>query len=144
MPLMQRTKTLKRHYWRADAMGVTILVCTSCRAPAEPDDAATAPAGHRLLAAVKEAAGNSAAATHIVGHECLWACRQGCTVLFRATDRTGYLAGRFVPGAQTARAIVDWAAAMARSVDGTVPWPEWPEGMKGHFLARLPAEKDME
>ena len=43
-----------------------------------------------------------------------------------------------MPTAEAAEAIVDFARRYAASPDGAVPYRDWPEGMKGHFIARLP------
>lgn len=121
-------------------MPVDVTVCTTCK---YARDAAFDPAGRtggEILAAALEAeAGNQSGAVGITRHECLWACRQSCAVLIQSPGKTGYLAGRFEAGPEAAEAILRWAAAYAGSADGTVPYPLWPEGMKGHFIARIPA-----
>ena len=57
----------------------------------------------------------------------------------QSPGKTGYLAGRFEAGLPAAEAILDWSAAQARSSDGAVAYKQWPEGIKGHFIARIPA-----
>lgn len=121
-------------------MPVEITVCTTCKyAPAAAFDAPGRTGGEILASALEAAAGNRRGALRIVRHECLWACRDSCAVLIQAAGKTGYLAGRFEPGAAAAEAIAAWAEAYAQSADGTVPYPMWPEAMKGHFIARIPA-----
>ncbi len=71
---------------------------------------------------------------------CLFACTSHCTVHLRAPNRMGYLLGRFRPGEAEARALLDYAAAYLRSPEGIVSFADWPEGVKGHFIARLPPE----
>ncbi len=74
----------------------------------------------------------------IVQHPCLWSCKQSCAIQLQDENRTGYHAGGFSPDLPTAEAILDWVAAHERTVDGDVPFAEWPAAMKGHFIARLP------
>ena len=71
---------------------------------------------------------------------CLWACRSHCTVYLAQGGKPAYLAGTFTPTAEAAEAIVDFARRYAASPDGAVPYRDWPEGMKGHFIARLPQD----
>ena len=78
------------------------------------------------------------ARVQVVPIACLWACAHACAVHIRAPGKTGYIAGRFEPGRDAAEAILDFAAAHARSDDGAVPYRQWPEGIKGNFIARIP------
>ncbi|MGH1559316.1 DUF1636 family protein [Caulobacter segnis] len=50
----------------------------------------------------------------------------------------GYVLGRFEPTIEAARAILDYAVAYAASAEGVVPYRQWPEGVKGHFIVRVP------
>ncbi len=58
----------------------------------------------------------------------------------RAPGKIGYVLGRFEPTADSARAILDYAVRYADSEIGQVPYREWPEGVKGHFITRSPPE----
>lgn len=68
----------------------------------------------------------------------------GLRPLLRDSDRRrradGLSCGRFEPDAAAADAILDWVSAYAASEDGTVRHARWPAGMKGHFIARIPAK----
>jgi predicted metal-binding protein len=124
-------------------MPVDITVCTTCKyQPTAPFDAKARSGGELLAEALAAGAGNRSGAVRVIRHECLWACRQSCVVLIQAAGKTGYLAGRFEADAAAAKAILDWAAAYGRSADGAVPYAEWPEGVKGHFIARIPTSGD--
>jgi predicted metal-binding protein len=35
--------------------------------------------------------------------------------------------------------VVDYARLHAESPTGQVPFKQWPQGVKGHFVARIPA-----
>jgi predicted metal-binding protein len=121
-------------------MPVDVTVCTTCKyGPATAFDAAGRTGGEILATALEAAAGNQSGQVRIIRHECLWACRQSCAVLIQAAGKTGYLAGRFEAGPAAADAIMRWARAYAESAEGTVPYAQWPEGIKGHFIARIPA-----
>lgn len=120
-------------------MPVTLTVCSSCKSAPLPASGSSQPSdGERLAAALEAEAGNRSAAVRIIRHECLWACRQSCVVLIQDAGKTGYLAGRFEAGAAAAEAILDWVAVHGESATGEVPYAQWPEGMKGHFIARIP------
>ena len=120
-------------------MSTTVTVCITCR---HKDDPAPQPAGDtagaRLADAMDAAARGHASAPRIVRHECLWACAEGCAIVIGGDGKTGYVAGRFAPTAEAAEAILDWRTAHAASADGAVGYRFWPEGMKGHFIARIP------
>ena len=121
---------------------VTLTICTSCRpGPVADADAAAPASGARLAAMVEQAAGNRTDPPGIIRHECLWACRSACVVLIQSPGKTGYLAGRFVPEAAAAEALLDWSDAYLQSPAGDVPYTAWPEGMKGHFIARIPLSR---
>ena len=71
---------------------------------------------------------------------CLFACTEFCTVHIRAPGKISYVLGRFEPVDEAARAILDYARAYAASEIGQVPFREWPQGVKGHFITRQPPE----
>jgi predicted metal-binding protein len=113
--------------------GVAVVVCTTCRAGQDGDGAALATALHRVRAA--DPALHDVAVQEMA---CLFACRDACTVHLRGAGRIGYVLGRFAPDEAAARAILDYARAYAASAEGEVAFADWPEGVKGHFLVRLP------
>ena len=119
-------------------MDVSITVCTTCRfGPGAPLDANGRTGGEQLAEALEKATSDHAS-IRIVRHECLWACRRSCAILIGSKGRTGYLAGDFTPDAAAAEAIGRWALAYEGTEDGAVPYGQWPEGIKGHFIARIP------
>ncbi len=73
---------------------------------------------------------------------CLMACDQHCTVHLRAPGKINYIIGRFEPTADSAAALLDYAAKYQLSETGQVPYSTWPQGIKGHFIARTPAFDD--
>ena len=121
------------------SMDVILTVCTTCNSAASnPAANEGRSGGSRLAEALEQQAAGRPGAPRIVRHECLWACAHSCAILIRSKGRTGYLAGRFEPSGTAAAAILDWTTAYGESPDGQVPYAKWPEGMKGHFIARIP------
>lgn len=123
--------------------GPSVVVCNTCRYSADArDDAAGVRGGARLVAAVREAAAADPRYAGIVIEEmpCLFACSDFCTVHLRAPGKVGYVLGRFTPDAEAATAILAFAAHYAASEFGQVPFRDWPQGVKGHFIVRIPPE----
>lgn len=120
--------------------GVAVVACNTCRFSADArEDAAGTRGGARLVAALREVQGEPGYEGIAVQEmPCLFACQEFCTVHLRAPGKVGYVLGRFAPEADAARAILDYAAHYARSEFGQVPFREWPQGVKGHFITRTP------
>lgn len=126
---------------RDAADGPSVVVCSTCRVSAEEREDADGVRGGALLAAALRAA--SAGDETLVGlaiedMPCLFNCAQHCSIHLRAPGKIGYVLGRFEPTAEAARAILDYAAAYMASEEGVVPYRRWPEGVKGHFIVRVP------
>ena len=123
--------------------GAALVVCTTCRlAPDQREDDGGRRGGDLLLDALQHAlAGHPAeGAIALTPMACLFACSSHCTVHLRAPGKMGYLLGRFPADGEAAKALLDYAAAYLRSADGIVRFADWPDGVKGHFIARLPPE----
>ena len=119
--------------------GPAVVACSSCRRPGsrasgEPRD------GARLVAGLDRVQASDPAYRDIAiqSMPCLFACGDGCTVHLRAPGKMGYVLGRFEPDEDAARAILDYALNHAASAEGQVPYALWPQGVKGHFLVRVP------
>ncbi len=115
----------------------TITVCTTCRQPHLREAKEGAPCGEAMLAAVEAAAEGRDGLT-VRGAACLMGCGHGCNVAVSGDGKMAYVLGRFAPGEDDARAVVDYAALHAQSAAGVVPFKAWPAGVKGHFIARIP------
>ncbi|WP_428631286.1 DUF1636 domain-containing protein [Sphingopyxis sp.] len=121
--------------------GPAVVVCNSCRHSRDAQvDAGGVRGGARLVAALRDAKAAEPRYAQIAVQEmaCLFACQEFCTVHLRAPDKIGYVLGRFGGDADTARAILDYAVHYAASNDGRVAYALWPEGVKGHFITRIP------
>ncbi len=121
--------------------GPAVVACNSCRFSAEArSDADGATGGALLVAALRRVKDGDPAYAGVAVQEmpCLFACEQFCTVHLRSPDKIGYVMGRFAPDEDAARAILDYAVRHADSEAGQVAYRDWPEGVKGHFITRMP------
>lgn len=116
--------------------GPAVVVCNTCRQTADRRRSA----GADLVVALRRIGTSDPRYAGVAVQEmsCLFACRDACTVHLRAPDRIGYVLGRFEPTDDAARAILDYARAYAASDWGEVPFSDWPDGVKGHFITRTP------
>lgn len=125
------------------APGPSVVACNTCRFSAEAqEDADGSRGGARLVAALRAVKASDPIYDSVAVQEmpCLFACSESCTVHLRAPGKIGYVLGRFTPDEDAARAILDYAVRHAASEHGRVPFREWPQGVKGHFITRSPPE----
>lgn len=107
-------------------MTSTLTICLSCRQN-------TGQALHDMLLQH-----NSAASLHIEGYECLWSCSAACSVQLKALGKIGYHMGGFLPRSDQVQALLDFAGKYHASTTGEVDYQDWPEAIRGHFIARIP------
>lgn len=69
---------------------------------------------------------------------CLMGCKKGCNVAIQGTGKLNYTVGDFTPDTDAAEGIVAYATAHAASDTGQVPYRDWPQAIKGHFVTRHP------
>ncbi|MET0342810.1 MAG: DUF1636 domain-containing protein [Polyangiales bacterium] len=117
---------------------VEVIACFTCGG-AERDEQGR-PLGAQLLAKLEAAASEAGTDSNVAvsGMRCLWACKMRCAVHVRAPGKTAYVLAHFEPSDDAARGIIDYARAYGQSADGAVPFREWPQAVKGHFLCRIP------
>ncbi len=121
--------------------GPAVVACNTCRHSTESrEDGDGVRGGARLVAALRavQASDPRYAGVAVQEMPCLFACADHCTVHLRAPDKVGYVLGRFTPDEDSARAILDYAVHYADSEHGRVPFSQWPQGVKGHFITRTP------
>jgi predicted metal-binding protein len=121
--------------------GPAVVACNTCRLSAtarEDDDGRRG--GALMVAALRAVQASDPRYAGIAVQEmpCLFACGDHCTVHIRAPGKVGYVLGRFTPDPESARAILDYAVHHAASAEGRVPFRDWPQGVKGHFIVRVP------
>ena len=132
-----------------------ITVCDSCRRPADPAadpgaaaaaktgaDPAERPSDGQILAGLLDAAAAGLATVRVRRHTCLMGCPRACNIVVQGHGKLAYSLGDFTPDRETAEAIVAWAALHADSAGGQVPYRQWPQGVKGHFVSRHPPLPD--
>ena len=120
-------------------MTTWITICDTCKhegwdATAERTD------GEALAARIEPLAAARGIATRRVS--CLMGCTHGCNVAIQAAGKLCYTLGRFQGDEDDAAAIADYAALHRDSPNGQVPYRQWPQGVKGHFITRHPPLPD--
>lgn len=121
--------------------GPAVVACNTCRFSREArDDGEGTRGGARLVDALHavRASDNRYDRVAVQEMSCLFACSEFCTVHLRAPGKVGYVLGRFTPDEDAARAILDYAVHYAASEHGRVPFADWPQGVRGHFITRTP------
>ncbi|QDL92017.1 DUF1636 domain-containing protein [Paroceanicella profunda] len=118
-------------------MQTVITICDTCRFSEAEKLSPDGETGGALLAAMIER-GADGETVAVRRHSCLMGCERHCNVALSAPGKLTYVLGRFLPEAEAAEAIVDFARQHALSESGQVPFRAWPQGVKGHFVARIP------
>ncbi len=113
-------------------MTTWVTVCDTCK---RSDNEQTPLSGARLAALV-EAAAEGESQVRVRRHGCLMGCARACNVTVQGPGKLGYTLAEFTPEPAVAEALVRWAAMHAESATGQVPYRDWPEAVKGHFVSR--------
>jgi predicted metal-binding protein len=117
-------------------MTTWITICDTCKGENWDAEKNQRPHGEDLAELIEDVAADRAVKTRRVS--CLMGCSHGCNVAIQGADKLSYTLGRFDPDAESAEAIVDYAELHSKSETGQVPYREWPQGVKGHFVTRHP------
>ena len=121
---------------------ITIIVCVTCGQQTESVEGQRS--GEHFADRVEEilqARGTSTAggpAMQLQRTRCLMSCERPCSAALHAEGKYSYVFGEFSPDATSAEALLDFAAGYHVSDTGQVPFKDWPQGIKGHFVARIP------
>ena len=120
-----------------------LVFCTTCRFSAGEKFAPGGLTGGETLARHVEAVVRERGREDIrvARQECLWNCKRHCSVVLRDDRRFTYFTGDHAPERRQAEAIVDWFDLHGASETGEVPFRQWPDAMRGHFIARIPPVK---
>ena len=119
-----------------------IVLCTTCRySAAEKTGPDGRSGGETLIGHMREAIAARGAGERIETQACLWNCNRHCSVILRDEARFSYFTGGHEPSREQAEAILDWFASHGRTESGEVPFRQWPDRMRGHFIARIPPVK---
>lgn len=114
-------------------------VCVTCKAPGDPEPGPH-PAGRQLYEAVcaaLDARPDGAAAATVEPVVCFANCERGCTAALSQPGKWAYMVGGLTP--DHAEDLVTYAAAYARSDNGTVWRSGRPESLHHAIVARFPA-----
>jgi len=118
-------------------MTTTITICDTCKL--EGWDAETNPkTDGEALAEHIESAAQGVGSVETRRHSCLMGCQHGCNIAIQSEGKLTYVMGRFEPSEEAATGIVEYAEKHAASDLGQVPFREWPQAIKGHFVSRIP------
>jgi predicted metal-binding protein len=123
--------------------GASIVVCSTCRlSDGEREDADGRRGGALLYSALEAAIASHPCSGRLALQRmpCLFACTRHCTVQLRAPGKISYVLGGLRATAADAAALLDFAYRYVRSDIGVVPYNEWPQGIKGHFVTRSPPD----
>ena len=116
-------------------MSTRLLICDTCKRAGD-EISLNKTSGERLADLVEGLETD----VSIERHSCLMGCERACNIALSAPGKLTYVLGNFEPNAQDATAIAEYAALYSASENGRVPYREWPEGVKGHFIARIPPQ----
>jgi len=119
-------------------MPTTITVCDTCTRDDVTGQNQSVRHGEQLARLV-EASAEGKQDVVVRRQSCLMGCERACNVAIQSPDKLQYVIGTFYPDQEAADGIVEYAQLHADSKSGQVPYKMWPQAVKGHFVARLPA-----
>lgn len=111
-----------------------ITICETCKRPDWADSGMEKTDGERLADAIEPIADQAGIRTRRVS--CTMGCERACNIIIQGAGKIGYSLGKFDGTAEDAQAIVDYATMHRDSESGQVPFRQWPQGVKGHFVSR--------
>lgn len=111
-----------------------ITICDTCKTDTWDAETAKVTDGEALAEKIEALAGKRGVKTRRVS--CTMGCDRACNIIVQGDGKIGYSLGRFDASDEDAQAIVDYAAMHAASETGQVPFRDWPQGVKGHFVSR--------
>ncbi|MFT5743470.1 MAG: putative metal-binding protein [Paracoccaceae bacterium] len=124
--MLHKSEALKR-------MTTWITICDTCKCAGWEDTAMDKTDGEALAGLIEDRAGGDVATRRV---SCTMGCERACNIVVQGAGKIGYSLGKFTATAEDAQAIVDYAKLHADSATGQVPYRQWPQGVKGHFVSR--------
>lgn len=115
-------------------MTTWITICDTCKHADWAERGMEQTDGEALAALIEAQAEGTDLRTRRVS--CMMGCDNSCNVTVQAHGKLCYTLGRFEVSEDAAQGIVDYAVAHAGSETGQVPYREWPQAVKGHFVTR--------
>ncbi|MEM1160654.1 MAG: DUF1636 domain-containing protein [Pseudomonadota bacterium] len=120
-------------------MTTTIFVCDTCSYTPREKTGPDGKKGGMILAEKVEALAQQIRTVDVQRQSCMMGCDRHCNTAITAPGKLTYVLGMFTPTDASATALVDYAELHNASETGRVPFKQWPQGVKGHFVARIPA-----
>ncbi|MDB6060130.1 MAG: hypothetical protein JWM78_233 [Verrucomicrobiaceae bacterium] len=125
-------------------MITTVYVCETCRYNTASRTHDGRDGGAIFLEQIQhQLARESHQDIRVTATRCLMSCTRHCTVHLRAPGKINYVIGDFEPTAECAATLLDYVGKYQQSETGQVPYSTWPQGIKGHFIARTPPFEDV-
>lgn len=118
-------------------MTTWITICDTCKQEGWDAGNMTQTDGE-ALAALVEAAATGIGDIKTRRISCLMGCKNACNVAIQGAGKLNYTLGTFTPTVEAAEGIVAYATSHAASDTGQVPYRDWPQAVKGHFVTRHP------
>lgn len=118
-------------------MTTWITICDTCKRDGWDLTGAAQTDGEKLAALIESAA-DGVADVRTRRVSCLMGCKAGCNVAVQSAGKLCYTLGDFEPLEEAAEGIVTYAGMHAASDTGQVPYRQWPQAIKGHFVTRHP------
>ncbi|KMW60555.1 hypothetical protein AIOL_000717 [Candidatus Rhodobacter oscarellae] len=118
-------------------MTTWITICDTCKRENWDGGPEGETDGERLAEAI-EALIRADGPVRARRHSCLMGCKNGCNITVQGAGKLAYTLGDFEPNEDAAQGIVDYAALFEESETGQVPYRQWPQSIKGHFVTRHP------
>ncbi len=119
-------------------MTTWITICDTCKREEWESGDMSLTDGERLAAEVEVLVKPEHPNVKTRRHSCLMGCTHGCNVSIQAADKQTYTIGNFEPTQEAAQGIVDYAELHSESTSGQIPYRQWPQAIKGHFVTRHP------
>lgn len=113
-----------------------ITICETCKREDWAEHGMEKSDGEALADLVESAAVGTGLRTRRTA--CLMGCDHSCNVAIQARGKLAYTLGRFEATPEAADGIVAYSLGHAASATGQVPYREWPQAVKGHFITRHP------
>ena len=123
-------------------MTTWITICDTCKRDGWENGEMELSDGEQLAKLIEKNCQDSPVKTRRVS--CLMGCIHGCNISIQAPKKISYTLGAFEPSQEAADGIVEYARCHAASDTGQVPFKQWPQSIKGHFITRhqpLPDEQ---
>ena len=121
-------------------MSTWITICDTCKHEGWEETGMALTDGEVLAGLIEAAVQGTNVKTRRVS--CLMGCQQSCNIAIQAPEKMAYTLGSFDPTQDAAEGIVAYAVAHAESDSGQVPYRQWPQAVKGHFITRHPPLED--